>query len=303
VNVPLSLLPDRKIPVTDLNTLPAVIEPYAVTIIHEQAVRFVQPADRAPNAGAFGANWAICTAPTSVCQEEDDASINYSDGWHTVKGSDASGGQFRFHAGKSPAHFAAITLDVAAGQSGKFTYHYATSPKGGSAEIFIDGVSKGTISYAGSQGSTRAPEFGKKIEFADLGPGQHTIELKNLKDAVYIDRFCLESAATNGSAASGPGETTASNSNLNLGQQVSKQVPIDATATSISIFAETANNLPIKLLLIDPAGSILTTADNSSGFAVIDAPVSILGTYVVKVVNLSVGPVQVWTATTPTMKR
>jgi hypothetical protein len=190
-----------------------------------------------------------------------------------------------------------------AGQTGKLTYHYATSPKGGTAEIFLDGVSKGTINYAGSQGSTRAPEFGKQIVFADLGPGQHTFEIKNMKDAVYVDRLCLDSAASTGNATSGPGQTTEQNKNVNAGQQLSNSLSIDSSATAISVVAETGNNLPIKLLLLDPSGSILTTTDNSSGLAVISAPVSQVGTYVLKVINLNVGPVQVWTASTPTLKR
>jgi hypothetical protein len=57
-------------------------------------------------------------------------------------------------------------------------------------------------------------------------------------------------------------------------------------------------------VLVDPAGLTLQTADNSAGgLAVINAPVSKTGIYTVKVVNLSAGPVQVWTAATPTVRR
>src|SRR6185369_9774183 len=43
VNVPLSKLGNPTIPVTDLTSLPAVIEPYALTVILEAVLRFVQP--------------------------------------------------------------------------------------------------------------------------------------------------------------------------------------------------------------------------------------------------------------------
>ena len=59
----------------------------------------------------------------------------------------------------------------------------------------------------------------------------------------------------------------------------------------------------IKVLLIDPNGSILNTADNASGFAVISVPISKTGAYVVKAVNLNLGPVMVWSAITPTVKK
>ncbi|MEP6742405.1 MAG: hypothetical protein ABJB61_07890, partial [bacterium] len=67
--------------------------------------------------------------------------------------------------------------------------------------------------------------------------------------------------------------------------------------------SDVSNNLPIKLALISPTGSVLQVADSANGVAVISAPVTQSGTYVVKTINLSVGPVQVWTATTPTVKR
>ncbi|MCI0413809.1 glycoside hydrolase [bacterium] len=303
VNVPLVKLGNPTIPVTDLTSVPAVIEPYALTIILEVALRFVQPADRAPNPGSFGANWAVCLAPTVVCMEDDDPSISYSDGWHLVSDSDASGGHFRLHAGKSPSHSASANFVVAAGQTGKITYYYATSPKGGTAEIFLDGVSKGTISYLGSAGSTRDPAFGSKVEFANLAAGAHILEIKNMKDAVYVDRFCLESATSSGSPATGPGQTTSDSNNLNAGQEATSIVNVGSNATAISVVAETSTNLPIKVLLIDPSGSVLNTADNTSGFVVISAPVSQSGAYVVKVVNLNLGPVAVWSAITPTLRR
>ena len=50
-------------------------------------------------------------------------------------------------------------------------------------------------------------------------------------------------------------------------------------------------------------GLTLASADNSSGLAVLDVPVSRTGIYTVQVINLSLGPVQVWTAATPNVKR
>ena len=392
VNVPLALLGNPTIPVTDLDALPAVIEPYAAIFAHEEAVRFTAKVDRAPDAGSFGANWAVCnvaptvsivspangatfTAPATititanaadsdgtvskveffqgstklgedtstpfsftwsgvapgnysltakatdnshatatsnavnisvnelVCLDDDDARISYSSGWHSVGATNASGGHFRFHSGNNPGHSASVTFTVGAGKTGKLTYYYATSTRGGSADVLLDGLSQGAINYHGNIGSTKAPLFGPKIELANLAPGQHTLVIKNMRDDVYVDGFCLENSSSNSQPTQGPGETSSSDRAVQGGQESSSDLPISSGATAISVVAESSNDLPIKLLLISPSGSVLQTADSSNGVAVIDSPVSQAGTYIFKVVNLNLGPVEVWTVATPTIRR
>jgi hypothetical protein len=303
VNVPLSLLGNPTIPVTDATSLPAVIEPYALTIIHERAVRFTQAADRAPNAGSVGANWAVCLPPAVTCIEDDDASIAYSDAWHTINDADASGGHFRMHNGNTHSVSASITFNVAAGRTGKVTYFYATSPKGGSAEVFLDGVTKGPISFNGTQGSTKAPAFGSKIEFGNLAAGSHTLAIANLSGTAYVDRFCLENASSTGTPSSGPGATASNSGTQSAGQQSTSSLTVPANAQSISIVAESTPQVPVTIVLIDPSGLTLATASNSSGLAVINQPVTQGGIYLVKTINLSLGPVNVWTAATPYVTR
>jgi hypothetical protein len=285
VNVPLSLLGNPTIPVTDPTSLPAVIEPYALTIIHEQQVRFTQPADRAPNAGNFGASWAVCLPPQVTCIDEDDPSIAYSDNWHDL-------GQTRMHAGNAKNDSVKLTVNVFAGKTGKLTYNYATSPRGGSAQIFIDGVSRGTISYAGSQGSTKSPALGASASYGGLAAGAHTFEIRDMTGNVYIDGFCMENAASTGTPTSGPAATSSSSS-----------VNVPANAYSVSLVAEATGNLPISIALVDPTGLTLATANNSDGLAVMTVPVTKGGTYLVKVINLNLGPVEVWTAATPNVTR
>jgi hypothetical protein len=124
-----------------------------------------------------------------------------------------------------------------------------------------------------------------------------------MSDAVYVDRFCLEASASTGQSTSGPGGTTSSTSTISAGQQLLNSLPVASGATAISVVAASNNNLPIKLALISPSGAVLQTADSVNGVAVLSAPVTQSGTYIVKTINLSLGPVQVWTAATPTVKR
>jgi len=147
------------------------------------------------------------------------------------------------------------------------------------------------------------PVFGSKLEFANLAPGSHTLEIRNMSDAVYVDGFCLESSSSNSQPASGPGATTSSDSNLSAGQELLSNLPIGTGATAISIVAASNNKLPIKLALISPAGTVMQVVNSTNGVAVINAPVSQSGTYLVKTINLNLGPVQVWTVATPTVRR
>jgi hypothetical protein len=292
VTVPLSLLGNPAIPVTNASDLPAVIEPYGVAVISEQAVRFTQAADRIPNAGSVGSSWAVCLPPQVTCYDDDDASIGYSSNWHTLAVTGASGGHVKMHAGNAPSDKVSLTVNVPSGKTGSIAYNYATSPKGGSAAVFIDGVSKGTVSYNGTQGSTKSPIPGASVTFGGLTPGSHTFELRNLSGNVYVDGFCLTDATSTGTPASGPGKTSSSSS-----------VEAPDNTQSVSVVAESTGDLPIRLVLVDPTGLTLATADNSSGLAVLDVPVSRTGIYTVQVLNLSLGPVQVWTAATPNVKR
>lgn len=262
-----------------------------------------------PNSGWYIDNLVInnpenCQPPvvTTTIIEDNDQRVAYSGGWHLVNESNASDGHFRMNNGKDPTHFAKLTFDVE-GQSGAITYHYATSPKGGSAEVYVDGVKKGVIDYRGSQGSMRSPVFGPSVRFEGLSSGQHTLELRAIKGSVYVDKFTLESANSSANPSFGPGQTNANQSTLGIGQESLSEIVIAPGTTDISVVAETNSDIPIKLVLIDPSGTALRLTDSTNGVAVINQSLTQGGTYVIKVINVGLGPVEVWTAATPLVTR
>ena len=231
---------------------------------------------------------------TEVAIEDNDPRIAYSNARHLINASNASAGHYRLNNGKSPGHFAKLTFDVT-GQSGSIVYHYLRTSKGGTAQVFIDGVLKGTVNYNGSgTGSTEA---------FPVSSGQHTLEIRNLNGAVYVDKFTLRSASSNASPTSGPGATSGNSSTINLGGDLTNSVTVQPGTSEIAIMAETPGNAPIRLVLIDPSGSVVETVESTNGVAVIEKPVTQTGTYLFKVVNLSAGPVQVFTAVTPLVAR
>jgi hypothetical protein len=245
-----------------------------------------------------------CTPPTTTtCLEDDASQIEYSTAWHLGTSANASGGHFRYHTGNNPGDLVRLAFQVPSGKTGAVTYAYATSPKGGSAELWLDGVKTQTISYAGPNGSSKDPRFGASVRLGGLAAGTHTLELRAIAGAAYVDGFCLETAGSTSAPSAGPGATSSSSSALTASQTLAAPLSVPSGTKQLTISAEAAGGIPIKLVLLDPSGKLLASSDNSSGFATIEAPISKAGTYTLQLVNLSLGPVSVWTAATPLVAR
>jgi len=237
--------------------------------------------------------------------EDDDSHISYSNGWHSLSNSNASAGHYRLNEGGSNQHNVILTFDTPPTQKGTITYFYGTSPKGGTAEVLVDGQSQGIVNYYGSAGSNRAPVFGvsQPFNYNATVDGHHKLELRPQRDTVYIDGFCLGSASVTGTPLAGPGQTTEAINTVNAGQSLLRNLTLPSGTQAISIAAESGNAVPIQLVLLSPTGQILQTVNSSSGLAILEAPISQSGIYVIKTVNLSLGPLQIWTVSTPYVRR
>lgn len=238
--------------------------------------------------------------------EDDDAHISYSNGWHAISNSQASAGHYRLNEGGSNQHNVLLTFDAPTAQAtGSITYFYATSPKGGSAEVFIDGASKGTVNYNGSAGSNRAPVFGisRSFNYGMTAGNHHTLEIRPIKNGIYIDGFCIGSASATGSPAAHPGTTSEWSVTQSAGQEVLRSVTLPAGTQAISVAAESSANVPMQLILLDPSGRVVQTVNSSSGVAILETPITQSGVYIIKVINLSTGPLQVWSVATPLISR
>ena len=252
-------------------------------------------------------NVTVNAPPQPQCFEDTDKSISYDNGWHTIHDANASGGTFHLKTGKSDVHDMTFTFQLQSNQ-GTLQYFYATSSKGGTADVYIDGKFAGTISYQGSSGSPGTsmhdPNFGppSPASFNIVGQGTHTFELRNLNGAGYVDKFCIAngSGSSSAQASAGPGTTTTSNSAPAPGQSVLQSVLVPSNALGLSVLAEASANVPYTLAVIDPSGKMLGTVNSASnGIASVTMPVSSSGLYVIQLVNTGVGPVSIWTAATP----
>jgi hypothetical protein len=243
--------------------------------------------------------------PTCISIEDNDSHIAYSGGWHLINSTGASDGHFRYHTGNSPNHSASLDFNVPSGSTGSLSYAFAKSPKGGTADVYIDGVLKATISYAGSVGSTQAPEFKPEytVQFGGLAAGSHKLEIKNMSGVVYVDQFCLASSTITSQPTSGPGNTTNQSGSASAGQTTSSNYQPQSGSQEMSVTVESSLNVPFKIAIVNPYGLTLQTVDAVGGIATINQPVTQGGTYVIKVVNVSLGPLQFTTTVTPLVAR
>ncbi len=237
--------------------------------------------------------------------EDDDAHISFSNGWHAINNSGASAGHYRLNEGGSNQHNVVLTFDTPATASGTIDYFYATSPKGGSAEVFIDGATQGTVNYNGPSGSTRAPVFGvsRSFNYGVRAGGHHSLEIRPIQNVVYIDGFCLGNATATGAPTAGPGATSESSATQSPGQALLRNLTLPAGTRAISIAAESSITVSMQLVLLDPSGRVVQTVNSSSGVAILEAPITQSGVYIIKTVNLSLGPIQVWSVATPWIAR
>ena len=257
--------------------------------------------DSASDVASLGSTYALVgnafCGSTITCFEDDAKPIAYSSGWHQVSDSDASGGHFRVNANKNGSGSLKLTFDVNAGRTGALVYNFAKSTKGGTADVYIDGAFKSQIAFNASTGSLNDPVFGFNARFGGLSAGAHTFELRNVRGAVYVDGFCLESAASSGAPTTGPQSTSSAISGLAALGSMIQSVNAAAGTQSISIVA--SGDGLLRVVLIDPVGLTLATADAVNGVAVLDTTVSRTGVYQVKVVNVGTSLTQTWVAATP----
>jgi PKD domain len=237
----------------------------------------------------------IEVSPTVTCFEDDSGNIAYAKGWHTVKDNDATAGHFRTSSG-SGLSFTFQTLAT----RGTLTYRYATAKKAGTADLYLDGSKKQSVSYAGSAGSGNKPVFGASVTVPLSGSGTHTFALQNTKGLNFVDQICVTDGSSSSQPSSAPGETTESTDTVESGESLDPdQLFVPANAKSISVLAESSTSAPFAVAVVDALGNVVHSARSSNGVASLDVPVNGFGLYSIQLINLGLGPVTVWSAATP----
>lgn len=228
---------------------------------------------------------AKLAGPCRSCKELDDSdpAIEYV-GFFSDTDPNASNGGYHLRTGgkkNGSPPYARLVF-----QGGSVTYRYATSKKGGTADIYLDGQLRETLSY---QGPTHAIAFGAAKTWSNLGPGTHEIKVVHRTGTVYVDGFDLDCAmgAADASAVDYTTTTSSSKADLSLGPIVTKQVQVGSNDREVAVLVE-GGSQSMTVRLLDPLGLVVATGGSLlDGFtdSGVDASVSKPGTYTVQVLR------------------
>ncbi|HVF61081.1 MAG TPA: hypothetical protein VNJ70_14840 [Thermoanaerobaculia bacterium] len=223
----------------------------------------------------------VCRACTQL--DDGDAAVEYRGGWFTGLAAGASGGGYHYRTGAStakgkPKPAAAVTFT-----GDTITYFFAKGKKGGTANVYLDGALRETLSYAGT---SKDPTFGFSVTYSGLGAGTHELTIEHASGTVWVDgfEFCGGGGA-NADAVEFRSE--ARSSQHALAPIVTQTVTVGPNDEQVSVLVEGLAQ-PLTVRLLDPLGLVVATGqalvagEPESG---LDAAVARAGTYTVQVLN------------------
>jgi len=111
--------------------------------------------------------------------------ITRSTQWRVVASSAAEGGNYCDNLRPRTTPGGTMTFDITGSQVG---FAFARSTAGGSAEVYVDGVLKGTISF---KSSATEPRFGYVKRFTGFGRGSHHVNVTMVNGAGYVDHLLI----------------------------------------------------------------------------------------------------------------
>lgn len=228
------------------------------------------------------------------CSEIDDsdAAVEYKGGWHLRENSSASQGGYHRRLGNNNGSNRPTARIVFDGND--VTYFYVKSNTGGSANIFIDGVLRETLSYGSSQSGPENPTFGHSRTYSNLGAGTHQLVIEHLSGAGYVDGFsfgCEAGAGADASAAAYHSQTEVSQTSGNQGLVWQRKITLGGSDRELSVVVE-GTALPVTVQLLDPKGLLLASGGaliqglSASG---LDQKISNTGNYTVRIPNVPAG--------------
>jgi subtilisin family serine protease len=280
--------------VGDVDAVEGIIESSAVPKTTSQGCGGDAP-DQVPNNvygwGRIDALAAVQAALDRCAVIEDTApAMEYKGGWGVIEEAAASGGIYHRRMGsKNGTGATPVARLTFAG--GAVTYHFARSQAGGTADVFLDGTWRETLSY---QSTDTAPVFGHSVRYDDLGEGTHALEIVHRTGAVYVDGFAVCGVPDAG-AATAHSETTTTTATMGDGPLVVRQVAVGPDDEEVGVVVE-GGAAPVTVRLLDTTGDLIASGGGlvagltASG---LDAVPSVIGTYRVEVANPTLAPLRI----------
>jgi serine protease AprX len=210
-----------------------------------------------------------------------DALLAYSGSWQAASSTVASDGSFR-KASVSKKSVPRVTFAFA-GTAAQLAY--PRDAKGGLADVYVDGVNRGRISfYNASADVARLPITG-------LEDGVHQVELRGIQGAVYFDGALLDGTLLSSStqlvdeSESFAGTIGPSANNLEI-----DEYPFEVGTDVISIKARLAwtGGVDLDFALVDPAGNEVASGASLANPETLEFAVTVPGTYKYRVKGYAV---------------
>jgi serine protease AprX len=275
-----------------VDRLESIIERTAVPLTSTQGCGGDGPNQVPNNVYGWGRIDALAAVEAALAScaafEDSHRAVEYKGGWGVVESPVASGGVYHRRVGSKNGNGATPAARLVFTGNG-VTYRFARSTAGGTAEIYIDGVLRETLSYASADA---APTFGHSVRYTGLGEGTHELRIVHKSGTVYVDNFQVCGAA-DAAAATAHSETTTSTAGALEGPVVSRAVTVGPGDEEVGLVVE-GSAVPLTVRLLDGAGTLLTSG-NALGLSAsgLDAVPSATGTYRFEVLNPSLVPLRI----------
>ncbi|HEY2923390.1 MAG TPA: FlgD immunoglobulin-like domain containing protein [Candidatus Eisenbacteria bacterium] len=217
---------------------------------------------------------------TLVKLECHDSRITREGGWHDIEDARATNGSYCRNVGANDTNGGAYLQFQFEGTS--VDLQIARGPRGGNAEVLIDGVSRGRVDFWRAASDPAHPDnsgrkdltFGEFVSFA-TSSGSHTfrLEVRNdspdgKRDIVYVDGLVIHDGSSTGQGNPTESSTTVQGTvpaGTPLAPGVSTQTITASAATSLLTgVLEMTDGADLDLVLLDPAGAVLATAATTS---------------------------------------
>lgn len=209
---------------------------------------------------------------------DNDSLIAYSGNWQTVSASGATDGSY-MKAKVSRKSVPRVNLSF---NGPALQLQYPRDNKGGLADVYIDGVFRGRLSFYNN-----TADFGGRFAVNNLSPGIHKVEIRGVKGNAYFDGALLD------------GRLLASNISLFdetetftglMGPSVENlevdEIPFEVGQDTVSIKAALtwdAGAVDLDFFLVDPNGEQVASAASLDNPEVLEYAVTEPGTYTYQV--------------------
>jgi FlgD Ig-like domain len=248
----------------------------------------------------------LVTPPITAELECHDRAISRKGGWHDIQDGRATNGSYCRNVGSKKGGSSGAFLEFSYNGT-QLDVQIARGPRGGNAELIVDGQSRGKVDFFRPQSDPLNPDnsgrrdlsFGEFVTL-ETTAGDHTFRIEVLnesldtsRDMIYIDGFIVR-----GGAAQGTGNPT-ENSTTVQGTVAPSAVPLSgavhtvtagATTMGLTGVLEMEDGSNLDLALLSPEGLPVSLAETASPTEVARKAPMGPGVYTFVVMNKGTSP-------------